>query len=40
MEFGAADTHFIILERTLDVTTPIAHDYFYESLVYDLLDIR
>lgn len=30
----------IILDRSVDVVSPIAHDFFYQPLVFDLLDIK
>jgi syntaxin-binding protein 1 len=30
----------LILDRTFDITTPFLHDYNYETMVYDLFDIK
>jgi len=31
---------FLILDRTVDLVTPIMHDYYYQSMIYDLLNIE
>ena len=35
-----APVKIIILDRSFDPLTPILHDYYYRSLVYDLLDVK
>ncbi|CAK90839.1 unnamed protein product (macronuclear) [Paramecium tetraurelia] len=34
---GGGELHFLILDRTFDLLTPLLHDFHYESLVVDLL---
>jgi syntaxin-binding protein 1 len=31
------ELHFLILDRTYDLITPLLHDFHYESLVVDLV---
>lgn len=34
---GEGELHFIILDRSFDLITPLLHDFHYESLGVDLL---
>lgn len=34
------DTYFLFVDRALDTVTPIIHDVYYQSMLYDLLDIK
>lgn len=29
----------MIIDRSYDVATPLLHDFYYQSMIYDLLDI-
>ena len=31
---------FLILDRSVDVITPVIHDYNYQALAFDVLDIK
>lgn len=32
--------YVIIVDRAIDVLTPLLHDFYYQPMVYDLLDIN
>jgi hypothetical protein len=36
---SAGDVYFYLCERAIDPLTPIMHDFYYQSLLYDLMDI-
>lgn len=36
----AAPVKFVIIDRSFDPLTPLVHDYYYQSLVYDLLSVE
>ncbi len=35
---NAPDLTFFVVDRSVDVVTPVLHGYSYESLLYDILD--
>lgn len=37
---SAPPTRFIILDRSADILTPVMHDYFYQGMLYDLMEVN
>jgi syntaxin-binding protein 1 len=39
LEKQAGKIRLVILDRALDPLTPLLHDFFYQPMIYDLLNI-
>lgn len=40
LDHKAGRVTFLILDRTIDLLSPILHDFYYYPLLYDVLDIK
>lgn len=40
MDRACGTVYVIIIDRAIDALTPLLHDFYYQPMIYDLLDIN